>query len=1247
MATKSYYLTATNSVEGPFRTIDETPVTAATNPDGWVVGTGSTAHSEYALGQERASSSFTFPVAPEGVSTLVSMRDAFRSTNAVNGSFASGDWAFNFVVRGVTSASTQNGRIRFRIIVANANGSSATEITSGHQQASLTGAIANTTSDFTSSLTVNPGAFSVGANQYLFIQLAWERTAAGPMSTSDVNWRTGSSSSAGTRIVTSDFTPAQNVETPRTAQVVDAYSQLNSTGGQNFVNLATGRAQSFQGDGREVVACQFYVRLNGTVTGGSVRGALYTTQSSGSVVDSVIATTASMDPSILSTSYAPVTFTFSPSVTLAAGTWYAFGLEVISAITGGGFVQVSVSTALTHAGTGFIMTGGAWNPSGTADTPFTVLAAASGATTLYAPTVTPVAPAGQAVTGETIASTLVVRTPSVGYGLLPPTTIHPYRAFTTSPIWEAVSSWELYGGSGAFEMLGQPFTVVSAVTATDIVQLPLDKSGTPTDGLLLEILTGSLTGTVVATSATLPASAVVSNPWIEPEVPQYYTFTFSSLSLSPGQYWARLSRTGSRDLVNCCTWIYNASNGGKPFGMDLADDERGWNRNGGTWTKHTQTLIFSLRILSPLPAPTVTPVVPADQAITADTITSTLVVSTPTVSQPTAQAITTAFIGGTPVTSTFVGSEDPLSEGGLWAAVPHWVTPTKNNGVQPKAGGTPDEQSARLTTAIGLAQSAEITYDTAPSGTWVGICTFLGTSTGSCYLSLILSGTLRLYRCYDNGSSLEFQLIDQSDTLDTSVSPRRFRVEVRIVDGYTVIRHYFNGVLQRLIGGLGPEIVPPNASIGVAVEEAYTGKITSFSGAALGSAVLFAPTVAEAGGADQAITTAAITTAISLFAPSVAPGPVTVLAPSIAATAQLFVPSVTPGAVSITTALIIATSLAQAPTLAVGPVTITTAVLASTAVLFAPTITTGPVAVITATLSSTATPFAPTVAPQAVTVTTVLIASTATLAEPIVSQGAVVVLLPLVSSTAQLFTPTLSTITFASGVHVASTAQLFPPAVTPTITAGTLTNLSSLFSPSLATLTPITTATIASGSQLASPTITTGAVSITTSAIASTAQLFSPSLTAVAAITTSPIAATTTLFALSLSTGAVSISLASIASLAQLFSPTVVPAGVDVITSPIAATTTLAPPTLRSDLAVTTAPIASTTTLYPGRVALAQEITTALILNASIVSPGVITVGPVSVLLGLWSTSTRLFPPRLILERLSCPANFLIDKDWD
>lgn len=182
----------------------ETNQSAADCAAGWVVGTGATNHSELQSNAERASSTFTGTTVPDG--TLdTSLKDAIRLP-CTNGSFASANWTFQFAVRSPVQGGAADGRIRFRLIKANADGSSATEITSAQQQGSLCSNVGSA-ADVNSSLTVNPGAISLNDGQYVFVQTAWERTGAGGMTTTNIRLRTGSGTTTGTVITTSDFTP--------------------------------------------------------------------------------------------------------------------------------------------------------------------------------------------------------------------------------------------------------------------------------------------------------------------------------------------------------------------------------------------------------------------------------------------------------------------------------------------------------------------------------------------------------------------------------------------------------------------------------------------------------------------------------------------------------------------------------------------------------------------------------------------------------------------------------------------------------------------------------------------------------------------------------------------------------------------------------------------------------------------------------------------------------------------------------
>jgi hypothetical protein len=193
---------AEDQTNAGWRVLSESLQPAAIINDGWVVATDAVNTSAYAVGVERASTTFADALQPDGTLDTV-LKDAFRTSSPYLGTFAAGDWDAHFVVSAVSSATGQDGRIRFRLLKADADGSNATEITSGQQFCSLLTNV--TTAAHDSSLTFNPGAFSI-TNQYLFFQIAWERTGGATLAAADINWRTGSAITAGTRINTSSFT---------------------------------------------------------------------------------------------------------------------------------------------------------------------------------------------------------------------------------------------------------------------------------------------------------------------------------------------------------------------------------------------------------------------------------------------------------------------------------------------------------------------------------------------------------------------------------------------------------------------------------------------------------------------------------------------------------------------------------------------------------------------------------------------------------------------------------------------------------------------------------------------------------------------------------------------------------------------------------------------------------------------------------------------------------------------------------
>lgn len=201
---------------------------ATSSPNvGWTVGTGSTNAADMDAGTKVASSAFTGTGPPDGslVTGTGSNGDHFRSTNKYTGSFASGNWVWHGVVIGVTNSGAQDGRIDVRLFRGpNADGTGATEITAGKQTGSTITNLSTTQQD--STVTFNPGAFSV-TDEYIFIQVAWVRTGAGGMSTTDVVFRYGTTA---TRLISADFTETRTITASADAVVQQAGRTITASG---------------------------------------------------------------------------------------------------------------------------------------------------------------------------------------------------------------------------------------------------------------------------------------------------------------------------------------------------------------------------------------------------------------------------------------------------------------------------------------------------------------------------------------------------------------------------------------------------------------------------------------------------------------------------------------------------------------------------------------------------------------------------------------------------------------------------------------------------------------------------------------------------------------------------------------------------------------------------------------------------------------------------------------------------------
>lgn len=193
---------------------------------GWT-GDTATGYSLQIYGTKRASSTFGATALPNASPVLT---DCWRSLNTYSGTFAAGTWAL-----GVTlSSAVNNGQTaaaRFRVWrSANADGSGATEITSGAVEGT---AVAVDSGNNLSTVTTGSLAAATLTNEYLFLQIALHITIAGAAA-SDTNVSVWSGGVGATAITTPNFTP--------TSSFVSDEDFFNPTLGANPTVAAAGRA---------------------------------------------------------------------------------------------------------------------------------------------------------------------------------------------------------------------------------------------------------------------------------------------------------------------------------------------------------------------------------------------------------------------------------------------------------------------------------------------------------------------------------------------------------------------------------------------------------------------------------------------------------------------------------------------------------------------------------------------------------------------------------------------------------------------------------------------------------------------------------------------------------------------------------------------------------------------------------------------------------------------------------------------
>lgn len=160
--------------------------------------------------------------------------------------------------------------------------------------------------------------------------------------------------------------------------VVDSYSETNSNGALAIILTKTHIGQSFDsGVGNKLSRVKFSLKKNGTPVGNMVVE-IYahtgTYGSTGTPTGDVMATSDNVNASILTTTEAVITFTFSGAnqIALTASTNYVAAVTGIAGdITNS--VQVGVdTTSPTHGGNGVNQSSGVWAAEATQDYPFYV-----------------------------------------------------------------------------------------------------------------------------------------------------------------------------------------------------------------------------------------------------------------------------------------------------------------------------------------------------------------------------------------------------------------------------------------------------------------------------------------------------------------------------------------------------------------------------------------------------------------------------------------------------------------------------------------------------------------------------------------------------------------------------------------------------------------------------------------------------------------------------------------------------------
>lgn len=205
--------TATGSNFGKMTKDDSSGISIAMTGTGWTVatfGAGTSRNLQY--GAEVTGFAVVSPeVVPPDNATL---KNCWRSEAKLTGTFPAGDWTFAAWVKAVTAGGAMDGHMVFRLYRSvNADGSSATEITSADQACGDVTNLTTTTEQLTDK-TIALQAVTVAA-EYLFVSMSWHITGAGGGATHDCLIEIGNPSGIWTALTAPPFAaspPAEQYE---------------------------------------------------------------------------------------------------------------------------------------------------------------------------------------------------------------------------------------------------------------------------------------------------------------------------------------------------------------------------------------------------------------------------------------------------------------------------------------------------------------------------------------------------------------------------------------------------------------------------------------------------------------------------------------------------------------------------------------------------------------------------------------------------------------------------------------------------------------------------------------------------------------------------------------------------------------------------------------------------------------------------------------------------------------------------